>query len=647
MNLSRQLAAIMFTDIVGYTTLMGDDEFKAFELLRKNREIQKPIIERFNGKWIKELGDGILASFQTVTDAVLCAGAIQQACSRIEDLKLRIGIHLGDIIIENHDVFGDGVNIASRLQTLAPVGSIWISEAVHKTVANKRGINSTFVQEEILKNVREPIRIYEVKIEEQDWMDSIRNKTTPVQPKIIPEKSVAVLPFVNMSNDPEQDFFGDGIAEEILNSLVHLKELKVAGRTSSFQFKGRNMDLRELGDKLGVRHIMEGSVRKQGNRLRITAQLVNVQDGYHLWSEKYDRNIDDIFAVQDEIALAITEKLKISLLDKDIELITKSYTNSPQAYELYLKGRFNINRRGRMILSGLKYFEEAINIDPNFAPAYAGYADASCLAAFYSFFPAKEIMPRARESAYKAIAIDPVLCEPYTSLGFYYAYFEWNFNESRKNFCRALELNPSYATGHWWFAMLYLSWIEADFKESQKEGWIATKLEPFSAVAHGLQSINYYVNREYEEAVRIGKMSIDLDANSYLGYKMTALAFVGLNKIGEAIEMMQETLRKWNRFQWSVFDLIWAYSHIPDYEAMKELIDELDYRSATEYISPCNRGLAAAWLGDPDRAFIYLEKSFEDREPMLLIIKTWPIVPDYLKEDIRYQDLIRRIGFPN
>ncbi len=398
MNVSRQLAAIMFTDIVGYTALMGDDEYKAFGLLRKNREVQKPIIEKYNGKWIKELGDGILASFQTVTDAVLCAGAIQQACSDIPELKLRIGIHLGDVIFENQDVFGDGVNIASRLQALAPIGGIWISEAVHKNVSNKKGINSTFVYEEVLKNVREPVRIYEVKIEDQDWMESVKNISAPEQSKGIPEKSVAVLPFVNMSNDPDQDFFGDGIAEEILNSLAHLKELKVAGRTSSFQFKGKNIDLRELGEKLGVRHIMEGSVRKQGNKLRITAQLVNVQDGFHLWSEKYDRNMDDIFAVQDEIALAITEKLKISLLDKDIELITKNYTNNPQAYELYLKGRFDINRRGRLILSGLKYFEEAINMDPDFAPAYAGYADACCLAGFYSFFPAKEIYPNAKNS---------------------------------------------------------------------------------------------------------------------------------------------------------------------------------------------------------------------------------------------------------
>ncbi|HZI54856.1 MAG TPA: adenylate/guanylate cyclase domain-containing protein, partial [Chitinophagaceae bacterium] len=492
MSTSRQLAAIMFTDIVGYTAIMGEDENRAFELLRKNRKLQQPIIERYHGKWIKEIGDGVLASFMTVIDAVLCAGAIQQGTDAVPGLKLRIGIHLGDVVFENNDVFGDGVNIASRIQALAPIGGIWISESVQKNISNKKGISSRFIQEEILKNVKEPVRIYEVLVDAIEWINPVTTKATDTM-KGIPEKSIAVLPFINMSNDPEQDYFGDGIAEEILNSLVHLKELKVAGRTSSFQFKTKNTDLREIGEKLGVRTIMEGSVRKQGNRLRITAQLINVEDGYHLWSEKYDRDMDDIFAVQDEIALAITEKLKVTLLEQDRKIITKTYTQNSEAYDLYLKGRFCINRRGRFILDGMQCFQEAISIDPGFAPAYAGYADSSALAAFYNFFPAKEIMPKAKEAAYKAIEIDSTLCEPYTSLGFYYEFYEWDFAVAKRNFKKAIELNPAYTVGHFWYGMLYLSWIEADFEESQKEGWNAIKIEPLSTIAHAIQSVICWV----------------------------------------------------------------------------------------------------------------------------------------------------------
>ncbi len=644
MSSSRQLAAIMFTDIVGYTALMGQDEKKAFDLLRKNRSVQQPAIEKYGGKWIKELGDGVLASFSNVTDAVTCAITIQQSCSEIPGLKLRIGIHLGEVVFENNDVFGDGVNIASRLQALAPIGGIWISEAVHKNISNKKEISTRFIRDEVLKNVKDRVPVYEVNIKKGSGQD--RDLNVNDRMKGIPEKSIAVLPFVNMSNDAEQDYFSDGIAEEILNSLSHVKELKVAGRTSSFQFKGKNIDLRELGEKLGVCHIMEGSVRKHSNRLRITAQLINVKDGFHLWSEKYDRDMDDIFAIQDEIAFAITEKLKVALLEKDRELITKSYTQNSEAYELYLKGRFNINRRGRFILSGMQYFQEAISIDPGFAPAYAGYADSCALAAFYNFFPAKESMPRAKEAAYTAIRIDSSLCEPYTSLGFYYAYYEWDFVESKKNFLKALELNPTYTVGHFWYAMLYLSWIEGDFKESLKEGWVAIKIEPFSAIAHALQTVNYYVAREYEEAVLIGKKAIDLDANSYVVYKMTALAYIGLNKIYEAIEMIKYSLNISNRFQWSMYDLIWAYSHINDHAAMKELIDELHARSDKEYISPFNMALSAALMNNLDLAITYLEKAYEDREPLLLTIKTWPNVPDNLKNNSRCQELIKSIGFP-
>src|SRR5678815_3485775 len=344
---SRQLAAIMFTDIVGYTALMGQDEQKAFELLRRNRQVQQPIIKQYNGIWIKELGDGILASFSTVTDAVFCATAIQHACNSTDDLKLRIGIHLGEVVFENNDVFGDGVNIASRLQALAPIGGIWVSEAVYNTIINKKNIEAKFVREEVLKNVKEPMRIYEVTIHNttQVYADlTIGEKTVT---KMAFQKSIAVLPFADMSATHDQEYLGDGLAEEILNSIVHLKDLKVAGRTSSFQFKGAKMDLREVGEKLGVSTVLEGSVRKQGNRLRVTAQLINVQDGFHIWSERYDREMDDIFAIQDEIALAITEQLKITLLEKDREKITKTATHNAEAYELYLKGRFHLNRRGR------------------------------------------------------------------------------------------------------------------------------------------------------------------------------------------------------------------------------------------------------------------------------------------------------------
>jgi adenylate cyclase len=231
MAYSRQLAAIMFTDIVNYTALMGDDENKAFDILQKNRQLQQPLIENHNGRLINEMGDGVLAIFFTVTDAVLCATKIQEDHKSADDFQIRIAIHLGEVILENNDVFGDGVNIASRLQTLAPIGGIYISESVYKNISNKKEIRTRFIRNEFLKHVKEPVSVYEIIVS-----DSI-SESLSIEVKRDFGKSIAVLPFVNMSNDPEQEYFSDGVAEEILNSLAHLKDLKVAGRTSSFRQK--------------------------------------------------------------------------------------------------------------------------------------------------------------------------------------------------------------------------------------------------------------------------------------------------------------------------------------------------------------------------------------------------------------------------
>jgi adenylate cyclase len=233
MSQTRQLAAIMFTDIVGYTALMGNDEQNAFAILIKNRALQKPIIEQFNGRWIKELGDGVMASFSTVSDAVNAAIKIQENCNAAKEFQLRIGIHLGDVLFENDDVFGDGVNIASRIQAIVKPGCIYVSESVHNNISNKRDIQTKFIKEETLKNVKEPVRMYEVMITNSTSLPS-ENKM-----KINTQNSIAVLPFANMSSDPEQEYFSDGISEEIINMLAQVPGLKVAGRTSSFSLKGK------------------------------------------------------------------------------------------------------------------------------------------------------------------------------------------------------------------------------------------------------------------------------------------------------------------------------------------------------------------------------------------------------------------------
>ncbi len=640
MSQTRQLAAIMFTDIVGYTALMGHDEEKAFVILNKNRALQKPIIEQYNGKWIKELGDGVMASFNTVSDAVNAAIKIQENCNTAKEFQLRIGIHQSEVIFENDDVFGDGVNIASRIQAIAKPGCIYVSESVHHNVSNKKDITTKFIKEETLKNVTEPVRMYEVMI--------TNNADLPVENKMktTSQKSIAVLPFINMSNDPEQEYFSDGMAEEILYSLSHLKDLKVAGRTSSFQFKGKNIDLHEIGKKLSVATVLEGSVRKQGSRLRITAQLINVEDGFHLWSEKYDRNMDDIFAIQDEIALAITENLRIILLEKEKEIITKSHTGSPEAYEFYLKGRFYLNKR--FLFQSLEQFVKAIDIDSEFAKAHAGLADAYVILGFYNFLPAREVMPKVKQAADAAIRLDNSLCEPYCSLGMYYASFEWNWQKAKNNFLKSLQLNPWYVQSQVWFGHYYLSWIEGKFEEGEKHLDIAIELEPHNAMSYVNKYAVVFTAGKFEEAFKIAKQGYEMDPDSLIGNRIMGLAHLYNKQYAEATEYLEFASKLSNQAAFNQVDLINLYiaKSLPD--KARTIMEELKMRlKEGKYVSSCIMSFAAGFLGDMDEAINWLEKAYDEHDAYLCIIKYYPFMPGRLQQDTRFQDFLQKMNFPD
>ena len=450
---SRQLAAIMFTDIVGYTALMGKDEQKAFELLRKNREIQKPHIKLFHGSWIKELGDGVLASFHTVTDAVFCAAAIHQACSKVDGLQLRIGIHLGEVIFENNDVFGDGVNIASRLQAMASPGSTWVSEAVYKNLVNKKEITSEFIKEETLKNVSEPIKVYEISVKEipgylPDNIKAYQKQTSigkPLRKKPIfitaiilfvvlvaayllffnkqtkqtaafestGEKSIAVLPFVNMSNDKEQEYFSDGITEDIITQVSKIGDLKVISRTAIMQYKGTKKTVKEIGKELDVATILEGSVRRAGNQIRIVAQLINVETNEHLWAETYDKDFTQIFEIQSNVAEQIASALEAKLIAAGKHHDKKNTPERLKAYDFYLRGKFYFNESTKeSVDSSIVIFEQTVTIDPEFALGHAALALAYA-EKFFNYDAAKKWKENAFVALEKAISLDPDLPEAY------------------------------------------------------------------------------------------------------------------------------------------------------------------------------------------------------------------------------------------
>jgi adenylate cyclase len=340
-NVERRLAAVLAADVVGYSRMMAADEEGTLARLNScRRELWEPTIAEHRGRVVKRTGDGMLVEFGSAVDAARCAILTQQGMvkrnegvPREKRIDIRIGIHIGDIIIEEGDIFGDGVNIAARLEGIAQPGGISISEDAWRQVQGKVTGNFVDAGEQNLKNIPRPLRVYRLKLEEERAAPPAASPTpSPEQP------SIAVLPFQNMSGDPEQEHFCDGLVEDIITTLSKLAGLRVIARNSSFVYKGRSVDVREAAKQLGVRYILEGSVRKSGNRIRITTQLIDARDGTHVWAERYDRSIEDIFAIQDEITLILATEMQVRLTDGEQARLRYTTTHNVEAWTCWVQG---------------------------------------------------------------------------------------------------------------------------------------------------------------------------------------------------------------------------------------------------------------------------------------------------------------------
>lgn len=651
MSQTRQLAAIMFTDIVGYTALMGKDEKQAYEVLRQNRRIHIQVIDANRGKLIKELGDGILSSFNTATDAIQAALDIQNASKTIEYLTLRIGIHEGEILFENNDVFGDVVNIASRIQTLGVPGSVLISKKVHDEIENKSEFKTLSLGNFEFKNVNKPIEIFaltnegltiprknkiEGKLKKKGmpswvfiagilglliagyWLYSIlKKKSIPVDES----KSIAVLPFDNMSGDADQEYFSDGIAEEIINSLAQVNNLKVVGRTSSFQFKGKNPDLKEVGIKLGVNTILEGSVRRQGDSMRITVQLIDLRDGYHLWSERFDRNLSDAFAVQDEIARTVTNKLRITLLENNTTPGNK-YVPKQEAYDLYLKGRYFWNKRGKDLFTGLRYFEQAIAADSLFALAYSGVAESYIvMGGFYETSPPGEAMPRAQQAAEKAIQLDKNCAEAYAVLGYQHLMYRWDWDKSEQYYKKSIALNSNYAPAHNWYS-LFLQIIRKDNQNALLEAQKAVDLEPLNANQFGNYSRILVLQNNYTKALEVTDKGLELNQNLYVLIYMKGRILISLKKYADAIAVTHKGMDIIGRVPVLLGNLGIAYSLLGKVKEAEAIFSELINRSKTEYISPYALARLAQVLNRKEEAIGFFNQAITERSSRLIYAGT-------------------------
>ena len=453
--------------------------------------------------------------------------------------------------------------------------------------------------------------------------------------------SIAVLPFSNMSPDPENEFFADGITEEIINALTQIEDLRVAARTSAFSFKNKHLDLRIVGERLNVKTVLEGSVRKAGNRVRIMAQLINVADGYHIWSERYDRELKDIFEVQDEIARAIAERLKVALKSGQQPSI-KAGTSNLEAYQLYLKGRALLYRRGLDIRRAAQCFERAVAIDPQYAVAWSGLADARNMLGLYGFGRPEAILPSARQAAERAVALDPMLAEAHCSLACVCLLYDWDLHKAERGFLRARELNPRYVQNLAWYALFYLVWARGRFDEGIAVAKAAVEVDPLSGYANSMLAFSCGHAGKGREAVQAAQTAIELE-ESFFTYWALQHAFHADQQMEKAVAAGETCLAISGRHPFVLSAQATIFADWGKIDGAKALYAELAARKASGFISPSHLAIAGSAAGDMESALHHAREAFEIHDPMLMVAKGWP---DFarLRKDPRFDQILIKMG---
>lgn len=640
----RMLAAIMFTDIVGYTALMQNNEQKAILLRDKQKKVLEEKIFEHKGQILQYFGDGTLSVFGSVIEAALCAVEIQTELFKEPIVPLRIGIHLGDIVYDDEGIYGDGVNITSRIENLAVAGSVLISDKVNDEIQNQENLQSVFIGAFELKNVKKSVNIYAL---------SSKNLVVPNYEEISSrsfsnKSSIAVLPFVNMSPDSENEYFSDGITEEILNALAKVDGLLVTSRTSSFAFKGSNQDIRSIGAQLGVNNVLEGSVRKFSNRVRITAQLINTKDGYHIWSETYDRKLEDIFAIQDDISRTIAEQLKEKLSSYEkVEPLVKSETKNMEAYNLVLKGRYYWNKwMPDDIKKAVSFFEEANKIDPEYVLPYVGLSNCYLVLGALGIVSTHISYPKAKEYALLALEKDDNLSESHLSIALTQLFYDWNWKAAEKSFLKALEIQNNSADAHHTFSIYLISQVR--FNEALFHAEESVKLDPLSLpINEWLANVFWYMRR-YDEAIEQHKKTLELDP--YFRGSMYGLGFCYLAKgeIDKAIEFMENAQRLSGDPLKGLAPLGYAYAVSGQTEKANDCISKLYKRKERDIQQDLDVDLAIIYTGlqDYDKTFYYLQKAFEQRSGSMIFMNASPEWGK-LKSDQRFTELLEKIGLIN
>ncbi len=629
----------MFTDMVGYTALAHANEPLALDVLEEHRRMLRSVFPRHAGREIETTGDGFLVEFASALEATRCALAIQKAiadhntaAASQRRFAVRIGIHVGDVVYRDGHVLGVGVNVAARLEPLASPGGICITQQVFDQIRHLIQEPVTSLGRFELKNIPRPVEVYRVGT-------SSAAAGTPPAVAVADQRSVAVLPFVNMSSDRESEFLSDGITEDLITALSQVKGLRVPARTSSFAFKGKCEDIRRIGQLLNVATVLEGSLRKSGNILRVTAQLAKVDDGFHLWSERYDREMKDVFDIQDDISRSIVQALKVRLVGAPDTPLLKRHTENTEAYQYYLKGRDLWNARGLGLKKAMHYFELALLEDPNYALAYTGLADAYNLLGFYGFLPPQVANQNARRAAQRALEVDPALAESHTSMGVVQV-FDWNWGSAEQEYLQAIQLNPNYVPARYWHAMFYSA--QCRHPEAIEQIRQALEVDPLSFLLNAIEGWIWLHAHQFERAVERLRRALEIKPDFVFSYWLLGQACLASSRTSEAIESFKRAAELSGGAAWAVASLAQGHAAAGDRTRAAELLAELQMRSRQDYVSSWFLALVYAALDDREPMFARLERAQEERDMYLLWTKCH-FAFDPFHSDSRYAEVLRKI----
>ncbi len=570
-RVQRRLAAILAADVAGYSRLMSEDEEGTLAALTAHlTELIEPCIAEHRGRVVKTTGDGLLAEFASVVDAVRCAVAFQDGMAErnadtAEDrcIAFRIGVNLGDVIVQDDDVFGDGVNVAARLEGLAEPGGVCVSDMVHQGIGSRLDLSFDDLGPQRVKNIGDPVRAFRIRLAGAALAPAPGQDETPPLPD---KPSIAVLPFDNLSNDADQEYFADGITEDIITELSKISGLFVIARHSAFTYKGQSITLKQVGRDLGVRYVLEGSVRKAGTRLRITAQLIDAATDHHLWAERYDREIEDIFAIQDEVARHVADALAVALKPTEGERLDRPPTDNIEAYDLYLRTRATPWPPTREnVLSARSAYEHISEIDPSFVGGHAGRALTYAMAVVFgtSAEPATDA-EIAVSTAKKALALNAGFAQAHSALGLAYL-ASGEHDQAVASARTAVELQPSDADAHA-FLGITLSFA-GEGEEAVKAAESALRLDPqFKSGPYlNLLGISQFIAGRYSEAIEAYRRNVA--QGGPMGAPMLhpwAAAYVAVGRMEEARDTANELLKFFPEFSLKRYRMLHIYKREED-----------------------------------------------------------------------------------